>query len=171
MKLWAGKHIDDMPTGYTYIDNIREAQSFIHKCERMRKSIGNDYNYLWSITEICVPIDEVEELISAIGEVDLCDDCKANIEAAEFEKNMPVILGLLGAWYADFMGAESYAVLPYDQYLARLPAYLQQLDMESNGKGVDKDGKPVSHTGPILFGEPGTNGQHSFYQLPFYPFW
>jgi len=71
----------------------------------------------------------------------------------------------LGAWYADFMGAESYAVLPYDQYLARLPAYLQQLDMESNGKGVDKDGKPVSHTGPILFGEPGTNGQHSFYQL------
>ena len=61
MKLWAGKHIDDMPIGYTYIDNIEEAQLFIHKCERMRKSIGNDYNYLWSITEICVPIDEVEE--------------------------------------------------------------------------------------------------------------
>ena len=61
MKLWAGKHIDDMPNGYTYIDNIQEAQSFIYKCERMRKAIGNDYNYLWSITEICVPIDEVEE--------------------------------------------------------------------------------------------------------------
>ena len=88
-----------------------------------------------------------------------------HFKSANLKENMPVILGLLGAWYADFMGAESYAVLPYDQYLARLPAYLQQLDMESNGKGMDKDGKPVSHTGPILFGEPGTNGQHSFYQL------
>lgn len=61
MKLWTGKHIDDMPIGYTYIDNIEEARLFIHKCERMRKLIGNDYNYLWSITEICVPIDKVEE--------------------------------------------------------------------------------------------------------------
>lgn len=89
-----------------------------------------------------------------------------HFQTADFHQNMPVILGLLGAWYTGYMGAESYAVLPYDQYLARLPAYLQQLDMESNGKGVDKDGQKVSYpTGPILFGEPGTNGQHSFYQL------
>ena len=89
-----------------------------------------------------------------------------HFQTADFKENMPVIMGLLGAWYAGYMGAESYAVLPYDQYLARLPAYLQQLDMESNGKGVDKNGKKVSYsTGPILFGEPGTNGQHSFYQL------
>ncbi len=89
-----------------------------------------------------------------------------HFEKADFKSNMPVILGLLGAWYTGYMGAESYAVLPYDQYLARLPAYLQQLDMESNGKSIDKDGRAVSYpTGPILFGEPGTNGQHSFYQL------
>ena len=89
-----------------------------------------------------------------------------HFQNADFTENLPIILGLLGSWYAGYMGAESYAVLPYDQYLNRLPAYLQQLDMESNGKGVDRDGKPVTYsTGPILFGEPGTNGQHSFYQL------
>lgn len=89
-----------------------------------------------------------------------------HFQTADFTENLPVILGLIGSWYAGYMGAESYAVLPYDQYLNRLPAYLQQLDMESNGKGVDRDGKPVTYpTGPILFGEPGTNGQHSFYQL------
>ena len=81
-----------------------------------------------------------------------------HFKSADFKDNMPVILGLLGTWYTGYMGAESYAVLPYDQYLARLPAYLQQLDMESNVKGVDKDGKKISYsTGPILFGEPGTN--------------
>ena len=85
---------------------------------------------------------------------------------APFEKNIPVVLGMLAIWYTHFFKAESYAVLPYDQYLHRLPAYLQQADMESNGKGVTKDGTKVSYpTGPILFGEPGTNGQHSFYQL------
>jgi len=89
-----------------------------------------------------------------------------HFQSTDFTENLPVILGLIGSWYAGYMGAESYAVLPYDQYLNRLPAYLQQLDMESNGKGVDRDGKPVTYpTGPILFGEPGTNGQHSFYQL------
>jgi glucose-6-phosphate isomerase len=75
-------------------------------------------------------------------------------------------LALLGVWYGEFFGAQTHAVLPYDQYLHRLPAYLQQADMESNGKGVDHQGHPVDHqTGPILWGEPGTNGQHSFYQL------
>ena len=85
---------------------------------------------------------------------------------AKFEKNLPVILALLGILYSNGYGAESYAVLPYDQYLSRFPAYLQQMDMESNGKAVNKDGKPVAYTtGPIEWGEPGTNGQHSFYQL------
>ena len=82
------------------------------------------------------------------------------------EKNMPVLLGLLGIWYTDFFDAQTIAVLPYDQYLKRFPAYLQQLTMESNGKHVTLDGKHVNYeTGPIYWGEPGTNGQHSFYQL------
>lgn len=85
---------------------------------------------------------------------------------APFERNLPVILALLGILYHNGYGAESIAVLPYDQYLARFPAYLQQLDMESNGKSVDRDGNPVTYkTGPIVWGEPGTNGQHAFYQL------
>ncbi len=85
---------------------------------------------------------------------------------APFSRNVPVIMGLLGILYANGYGAESYAVLPYDQYLARLAAYLQQLDMESNGKSVDRQGRRVGYaTGPIVWGEPGTNGQHAFYQL------
>ena len=89
-----------------------------------------------------------------------------HFRTAPFARNMPVILGLLGVWYGDFLGADSHAVLPYDQHLRRFPAYLQQLDMESNGKGVDLDGRPVDYpTGPIVWGEPGTNGQHAFFQL------
>ncbi|MBR1588913.1 MAG: glucose-6-phosphate isomerase [Kiritimatiellae bacterium] len=89
-----------------------------------------------------------------------------HFRTAKLDRNLPVILALLGILYANGYRAESYAVLPYDQYLSRLPAYLQQLDMESNGKSVTKDGKPVTYaTGPIEWGEPGTNGQHSFYQL------
>jgi glucose-6-phosphate isomerase len=83
-----------------------------------------------------------------------------------FERNLPVLMGLLTLWYADFFGAQTVAVLPYDQYLKRFPAYLQQLTMESNGKSVTLDGARVDYeTGPIYWGEPGTNGQHSFYQL------
>ena len=83
-----------------------------------------------------------------------------------FERNLPVLMGLLALWYNDFFGAQTVAVLPYEQYLKRFPAYLQQLTMESNGKHVTLDGKTVTHqTGPIYWGEPGTNGQHSFYQL------
>ena len=83
-----------------------------------------------------------------------------------FERNLPVLMGMLGVWYADFFGAETVAVLPYEQYLKRFPAYLQQLTMESNGKHVTLDGTTVNYqTGPIYWGEPGTNGQHSFYQL------
>jgi glucose-6-phosphate isomerase len=89
-----------------------------------------------------------------------------HFRTAPLERNLPVLLGLLGVWYRNFHGAASHAVLPYNQYLARFPAYLQQLDMESNGKSVRVDGSPVStETGPIVWGEPGTNGQHAFYQL------
>jgi glucose-6-phosphate isomerase len=85
---------------------------------------------------------------------------------APIERNLPALLGLLGVWYIDLFGAETLAVLPYDNYLARLPAYLQQLDMESNGKHVDLAGERVDYaTGPIVWGQPGTNGQHAFYQL------
>jgi glucose-6-phosphate isomerase len=89
-----------------------------------------------------------------------------HFRTAPFEANLPVIMGLLSVWYNDFFGAQTVAVLPYEQYLKRFPAYLQQLTMESNGKHVTLDGKAVaSDTGPIYWGEPGTNGQHSFYQL------
>lgn len=82
------------------------------------------------------------------------------------ERNIPLLMGLIGIWNANFLGADSYAVLPYDQHLARFPAYLQQGDMESNGKSVDREGRRVDYqTGPIVWGEPGTNGQHAFYQL------
>jgi len=85
---------------------------------------------------------------------------------APYERNLPVLLGLLGVWYNNFFGAETHAVLPYDQYLRFSPAYLQQLDMESNGKSVDGEGRRVDYqTGPIVWGQPGTNGQHAFYQL------
>jgi glucose-6-phosphate isomerase len=83
-----------------------------------------------------------------------------------FERNLPVLLGLIGVWYINFLNAETLAVLPYSQYLSRLPAYLQQLDMESNGKSITRSGAPVEWaTGPIVWGQPGTNGQHAYYQL------
>jgi glucose-6-phosphate isomerase len=90
-----------------------------------------------------------------------------HFRTAPFEHNLPVLMGLLTVWYNNFFGAQTVAVLPYDQYLKRFPAYLQQLTMESSGKGVTLDGEPITtyQTGPIFWGEPGTNGQHSFYQL------
>ncbi|MGI8810162.1 MAG: glucose-6-phosphate isomerase [Acidimicrobiales bacterium] len=89
-----------------------------------------------------------------------------HFRTAPFERNLPVLLGLLGVWHGNFFGAETTAVLPYSQYLARFPAYLQQLDMESNGKSVDRQGKEVEwQTGPVVWGQPGTNGQHAFFQL------
>jgi len=108
----------------------------------------------------------------AIGPENFCEllggfhDMDEHFRTAPFERNLPVILGLLAVWYNDFFGAQTVAVLPYEQYLKRFPAYLQQLTMESNGKHVTLEGKRVAHdTGPIYWGEPGTNGQHSFYQL------
>jgi glucose-6-phosphate isomerase len=89
-----------------------------------------------------------------------------HFRTAPFERNMPVLLGLIGIWYNNFFGAETVAILPYDHYLGRLTYYLQQLDMESDGKSVDLDGRRVNYqTGPIIWGQPGTNGQHAFYQL------
>jgi len=89
-----------------------------------------------------------------------------HFRTAPLEANMPVVLGLLGLWNSEFLGAETHAVLPYSERLGRFPAYLQQLDMESNGKSIDLHGRPVDiGTGPIVWGEPGTNGQHAFYQL------
>jgi glucose-6-phosphate isomerase len=89
-----------------------------------------------------------------------------HFRTAPFEQNLPVILGLLAVWYTNFFAAQTMAVLPYEQYLKRFPAYLQQLTMESNGKHVTLEGERVDYdTGPIYWGEPGTNGQHSFYQL------
>jgi len=89
-----------------------------------------------------------------------------HFRTAPFERNLPVLLALIGLWYNDFFGAQTVAILPYDHYLSRFSAYLQQLDMESNGKHVDLDGAPVDYqTGPIIWGTPGTNGQHAYYQL------
>jgi glucose-6-phosphate isomerase len=93
-------------------------------------------------------------------------DMDRHFRTAPLEANLPVIMALLGIWYRDFFGASTLAILPYDQYLHRFPAYLQQGDMESNGKAVDRDGHRVAYpTGPIVWGEPGTNGQHAFFQL------
>ena len=89
-----------------------------------------------------------------------------HFRSTPFARNLPVLLGLLGIWYNDFFGAQTHAVLPYSHYLGRLSAYLQQLDMESDGKSVDLDGNRVTYqTGPIVWGTPGTNGQHAYYQL------
>jgi glucose-6-phosphate isomerase len=111
-------------------------------------------------TMLAVGPDNFRALLDGFHEMD------EHFRTAPFEQNLPVLLGLLAVWYSDFFGAETVAVLPYEQYLKRFPAYLQQLTMESNGKHVTLDGIEVDYsTGPIFWGEPGTNGQHSFYQL------
>jgi glucose-6-phosphate isomerase len=111
-------------------------------------------------TMIAIGPDNFRAMLNGFHEMD------EHFRTAPFERNLPVLMGLLAVWYNDFFGAETVAVLPYEQYLKRFPAYLQQLTMESNGKHVTLDGKRVdSDTGPIYWGEPGTNGQHSFYQL------
>jgi glucose-6-phosphate isomerase len=111
-------------------------------------------------TMIAVGPDNFRSMLDGFHEMD------EHFRTTPFEKNLPVLMGLLALWYNDFFGAQTVAVLPYEQYLKRFPAYLQQLTMESNGKHVTLEGKPVAHdTGAIYWGEPGTNGQHSFYQL------
>jgi glucose-6-phosphate isomerase len=111
-------------------------------------------------TMLAVGPENFRALLSGFHEMD------EHFRTTTFERNLPVLLGLLSVWYNDFFGAQTVAVLPYEQYLKRFPAYLQQLTMESNGKSVTLDGAAVDYaTGPIYWGEPGTNGQHSFYQL------
>ena len=125
--------------------------------------VGGRYSMTSAIglsTMIAIGPARFREMLAGFREMD------EHFRTAPFERNLPVLLGLLTVWHTDFLGAESVAVLPYDQYLKRFPAYLQQLTMESNGKRVTLDGTPVDYaTGPIYWGEPGTNGQHSFYQL------
>jgi glucose-6-phosphate isomerase len=125
--------------------------------------VGGRYS-LWSAIGLSIAIaigpDNFDELLAGAFAMD------EHFRTAPLEKNMPVILALLGVWYSNFFGAQSHAILPYDQYLHRFPAYFQQGDMESNGKYVDRNGDPVDYsTGPVIWGEPGTNGQHAFYQL------
>jgi glucose-6-phosphate isomerase len=125
--------------------------------------VGGRYSYDSAIglsLMIAIGPDAFREMLAGFHAMD------EHFRTAPFERNLPVLLGLLGIWYDDFFGTETQAILPYDQYLSRFSAYLQQLDMESNGKRVDLDGHPVDHqTGPVIWGEPGTNGQHAFYQL------
>ena len=111
-------------------------------------------------TMLAIGPDHFQTMLAGFHAID------EHFRTAPLERNLPVLMGLLGLWYNDFFGAQTVAVLPYDQYLKRFPAYLQQLTMESNGKRVTLDGAVVNcQTGPIYWGEPGTNGQHSFYQL------
>lgn len=125
--------------------------------------VGGRYS-LWSSIglpiALAVGMEGFEDMLEGAYQADI------HFKTQAFEQNIPVIMGLLGVWYNNFLGAETYAILPYDQYLEHLPAYLQQGDMESNGKTVDVNGNTVEYsTGPIIFGQPGTNGQHAFYQL------
>src|SRR5437667_3409848 len=125
--------------------------------------VGGRYSYDSAIglsLMIAIGPEHFREMLAGFHEMD------EHFRTTPFERNLPVLLGLIGIWYNNFFGAETVAILPYDYYLGRLPAYLQQLDMESNGKHVDLQGMPVNYqTGPIIWGQPGTNGQHAFYQL------
>src|ERR687898_2197961 len=125
--------------------------------------VGGRYSYDSAIglsLMIAIGADRFREMLAGFHAID------EHFRTAPFERNLPVLLGLIGLWYNDFFGAETQAILPYSQYMSRFPAYLQQLDMESNGKSVTLDGDPVTcMTGPIVWGQPGTNGQHAYYQL------
>jgi glucose-6-phosphate isomerase len=125
--------------------------------------VGGRYSMSSAIglsTMVAIGPDNFYALLSGLHQMD------EHFRTAPFERNLPVLMGLLGVWYCDLFGVQTVAVLPYEQYLKRFPAYLQQLTMESNGKHVTLAGKRVTHqTGPVYWGEPGTNGQHSFYQL------
>ncbi|MDD3458778.1 MAG: glucose-6-phosphate isomerase [Weeksellaceae bacterium] len=125
--------------------------------------VGGRYS-LWSAVglSICLAVgfENYEQLLEGAHEMD------EHFRNTEFKQNIPVVLALLGIWYNNFFGAESQAILPYEQYLHRFPAYLQQADMESNGKSAGRNRQPIFYqTGPVIWGEPGTNGQHAFYQL------
>jgi glucose-6-phosphate isomerase len=125
--------------------------------------VGGRYSYDSAIglsLMIAIGPERFREMLDGFHRMDV------HFRTAPFERNMPVLIGLIGIWYDNFFKAETHAILPYSQYMSRFPAYLQQLDMESNGKSVDREGNPArTQTGPIVWGQPGTNGQHAFYQL------
>jgi glucose-6-phosphate isomerase len=125
--------------------------------------VGGRYSYDSAIgltLMVAIGPDRFDQMLAGFRAID------EHFRDAPFERNLPVLLGLVGVWYDDLFGAETHAVLPYSHYLSRFPAYLQQLDMESNGKSVTLAGEPVPlPTGPVVWGQPGTNGQHAFFQL------
>ncbi len=142
---------------------VKEFGIDIHNMFEFWDWVGGRYS-LWSAIGLSVAcyigFDNFIDLLQGAHEMDL------HFRDAPFEENIPVILALIGIWYNNFFGAAAEAILPYDQYLHRFPAYFQQGNMESNGKSTDRQGIPVEYqTGPIIWGEPGTNGQHAFYQL------
>ncbi|QNL50649.1 glucose-6-phosphate isomerase [Olivibacter sp. SDN3] len=146
--------------------NTRAVQDFGIDTQNMFEFwdwVGGRYS-LWSAIGLSIALgigfDNFKELLVGAHAAD------NHFRNTPFEENIPVLMGMLGVWYNNFFDAESHAILPYDQYMHRFAAYFQQGDMESNGKYVDRKGKPVEYqTGPIIWGEPGTNGQHAFYQL------
>ncbi len=146
--------------------NTREVEAFgIHRDNMFGfwDWVGGRYS-LWSAIGLSIAcyvgFDNFAELLTGAHEMDL------HFRKTPLGQNIPVILALLGIWYTNFFGSETEVILPYDQYMHRFPAYFQQGNMESNGKSVDRSGRPVTYeTGPIIWGEPGTNGQHAFYQL------
>ncbi len=146
--------------------NAKEVQKFGIDTRNMFEFwdwVGGRYSYDSAIglsLMIAIGPEQFHEMLAGFHAMDV------HFRTTPFERNLPVLLGVIGIWYNNFFGAQTVAVLPYDYYLGQLPAYLQQLDMESNGKHVDLEGRPVNYqTGPIIWGQPGTNGQHAFYQL------
>ena len=154
------KHFVALSTNVEAVKNFGIAEENIFK---FWDWVGGRYS-LWSAIGLSIVLsvgyENFEQLLKGAYETDI------HFQTADFKENVPVLMGLLGIWYRNFFDAGTYAILPYSQYLDRFAAYLQQGDMESNGKCVDRNGEFVAYeTGPIIWGEPGTNGQHAFYQL------
>ncbi|MEJ5993493.1 glucose-6-phosphate isomerase [Pedobacter sp. Du54] len=165
--LESGAKTEDIAKHFAALStNAKDVSTFGIDTENMFEFwdwVGGRYS-LWSAIGLSISLgigfDNFKQLLAGAHAAD------QHFEKTPFEENIPVILGLLGIWYINFFNAETQAILPYDQYLHRFAAYFQQGDMESNGKHVDRNGKAVDYeTGPIIWGEPGTNGQHAFYQL------
>lgn len=164
--LKAGKQEDVEKHFVALSTNIQEVKKFGIAEENIFEFwdwVGGRYS-LWSAIGLSIVLavgyENFEQLLRGAYDTD------QHFQTADFSENVPVLMGLLGIWYRNFYAATSYAILPYSQYLDRFAAYLQQGDMESNGKCVDRNGEFVEYeTGPIIWGEPGTNGQHAFYQL------
>nr|WP_294877354.1 glucose-6-phosphate isomerase [uncultured Pedobacter sp.] len=162
-----GAKADDIAKHFAALStNAKDVSAFGIDTENMFEFwdwVGGRYS-LWSAIglpiSLSIGFDNFKQLLAGAHSAD------QHFETAEFEINIPVLLGLIGVWYINFFNAETQAILPYDQYMHRFAAYFQQGDMESNGKHVDRNGNDVNYeTGPIIWGEPGTNGQHAFYQL------